>query len=103
MDLFKEFPTHTDNGGLMDIRLVGEMSASETVRVGLHLHNFTLVEDTVGDKSLGQEADAVVTWNYNGATEYHWGGSIFVPGDGMKLSRGEDPAFKTWMQLSVRF
>lgn len=104
MDLFRRFPTDTDNGGLMDIRLVGEMSASETVRVGLHLHNFTLVEDTVGDKSLGQEADAVVTWNYNGATEYHWGGSIFVPGDGMKLrSGGEDPAFKTWMQLSVRF
>ena len=104
MDLFRRFPTDTDNGGLMAIRLVGEMSASETVRVGLHLHNFTLVEDTVGDKSLGQEADAVVTWNYNGATEYHWGGSIFVPGDGMKLrSGGEDPAFKTWMQLSVRF
>lgn len=104
MDLFKEFPVDSDNGGLMDFRLVGEMSASETVRVGLHLHNFVLVEDTVGDKDLGQEADAVVTWDYSDVAEYHWGGSIFVPGDGMKLrSGGEDPAFKTWMQLVVRF
>lgn len=104
MDLFKALPNDTDNGGLMDVRLAGEMSASKTVRVGLHLHNFVLVEDTVGDKALGQEADAVVTWDYNEVTEYHWGGSIFVPGDGMKLrSGGEDPAFKTWMQLLVRF
>jgi hypothetical protein len=29
---------------------------------------------------------------------------IFVPSDAMKLSRGgEDPAFKTFMQLEVRF
>lgn len=104
MDLFKSFPGDSSNGGLMDMRLVGEMSASETVRVGLHLHNFVLVEDTIGDKALGQEADAVVTWNYSDVTEYHWGGSIFVPGDGMKLrSGGEDPAFKTWMQLLVHF
>jgi hypothetical protein len=62
------------------------------------------LEDTIGDKALGQEADAVVTWDYSEVTEYHWGGSIFVPGDGMKLrSGGEDPAFKTWMQLVVRF
>ncbi len=104
MDLFKSLPGDANNGGLVDMRLVGEMSASETVRVGLHLHNFTLLEDTIGDKALGQEADAVVTWNYSEVTEYHWGGSIFVPGDGMKLrSGGEDPAFKTWMQLLVRF
>jgi hypothetical protein len=104
MDLFKVFPDDNNDGGMMDIRLVGEMSASETVRVGLHLHNFTLVEDTVGDKTLGQEADVLVNWAYSDVTEYHWGGSIFVPGDGMKLrSGGEDPAFKTWMQLLVRF
>ena len=104
MDLFKTFPLDSKNGGLMDMNLAGEMSASETVRVGLHLHNFVLLEDTIGDKALGQEADAVVTWDYSEVTEYHWGGSIFVPGDGMKLrSGGEDPAFKTWMQLVVRF
>lgn len=104
IDLFRAFPRDTADGGLMDMRLAGEMSASETVRVGLHLHNFTLVEDTFGDKALGQEADAIVTWNYSEVTEFHWGGTIFVPGDGMKLrSGGEDPAFKTWMQLLVRF
>ncbi len=104
MDLFKSFPNDTDDGGLMDVRLVGEMSSSERVRVGLHLHNFVLVEDRLGDKALGQEADVVVTWDYNEVTKYHWGGSIFVPGNGMKFrSGGEDPAFKTWMQLVVRF
>lgn len=104
MDLFKDFPGDTNNGGLVDMHVEGEMSASETVRIGLHVHNFALLEDTFGDKALGQEADAVVTWNYSEVTEYHWGGSVFVPGDGMKLrSGGEDPAFKTWMQLLVRF
>ncbi len=104
MDLFRALPADSNNGGLMDMRIAGEMSASETVRVGLHVHNFVLVEDTIGDKALGQEADAVVTFAYNEVTEYHWGGSIFVPADGMKLrSGGEDPAFKTWMQLLVRF
>jgi hypothetical protein len=104
MDLFRAFPLDTAGGGLMDMRLAGEMLASETVRVGLHLHNFVLVEETFGDKALGQEADAIVNWQYNDVTEFHWGGTIFVPGDGMKLrSGGEDPAFSTWAQLLVRF
>ena len=104
MDLFRNFPGDVDDGGLLDFRLKGEMSASETVRVGLHLHHFALLEAPTADKALGQEADAIVTYDYNEVTEVHWGGSIFVPGDAMKLrSGGEDPAFKTWLQMQVRF
>lgn len=102
MDLFRDMPEDTGNGGLLDFRLQGEMSASETVRVGLHIHHFSLAKGA--DKNLGQEADAVVTYRYNAATSVHWAGTIFVPSDAMKLSRGgEDPAFKTLMQIEVRF
>ncbi|MEE3263854.1 MAG: alginate export family protein [Candidatus Latescibacterota bacterium] len=102
MDLFRDMPEDTGNGGLLDFRVQGEMSASESVRVGLHVHHFTLAKGV--EKGLGQEADAIVTYRYNAATTLHWGGMIFVPSDAMKLSRGgEDPAFKTFMQLEVRF
>jgi hypothetical protein len=104
MDLFTEFPQNTDSGGLIDFKLVGEMSAAEAVRVGLHVHHFQLATAGAFGKSLGQEADAVVTYEYNAATTLHWGGSIFVPGDAMKgATGGEDPAFVTWMQLTARF
>ena len=102
MDLFTDMPEGTGNGGLLDFRMQGEMSASESVRVGLHVHHFALAEGA--EKALGQEADAIVTYRYNSATVLQWGGMIFVPSDAMKLSRGgEDPAFKTFMQLEVRF
>ena len=102
MDLFKSLPEDTGNGGLLAFRMQGDMSASETVRVGLHVHHFALAKGA--KKVLGQEADAVVTYRYSSATVLHWGGMIFVPSDAMKLSRGgEDPAFKTFMQLEVRF
>ncbi|MBT6150027.1 MAG: alginate export family protein, partial [Gemmatimonadetes bacterium] len=102
MDLFRDIPEDTGNGGLMDFRVQGDMSASETVRVGLHVHHFALAKGE--ETSLGQEADAVVTYRYSDATTVYWSGMIFVPSDGMKLSRGgEDPAFKTLLQLEVRF
>ncbi len=102
MDLFRDMPEDSGNGGLLDFRMKGEMSASETVRVGLHVHHFALAKGA--EKALGQEADAIVTYRYNPVTTLHWGGTIFVPSDAMKLRRGgDDPAFKTFMQLEVAF
>lgn len=103
MDLFVAFPQDTGSSGLIDYKLAGELSAAPTVRVGLHVHHFALAEGG-GDRNLGEEADAIVTYEYDEVTTFHWGGSIFVPSDGMTARRGgEDLALKTWLQLSVRF
>ena len=102
MDLFTDIPTDTGAGGLADYRLKGEMSASERTRVGLHLHHFALTKGAV--KSLGQEADVILTYDFNEFCTIQWAGLIFVPGDGMKAMRGgEDPAFKTYLQVMARF
>ena len=102
MDLFTDIPEDTHQGGLVDFLLKGEMSASESVRVGLHLHHFQLAKGV--EKNLGQEADVILSYRFNEATSFDWGGLIFVPSDAMKASRGgEDPAFKTYSQLLVRF
>ncbi|MFH1571429.1 MAG: alginate export family protein [Gemmatimonadota bacterium] len=101
MDLFSDIPADTGQRGLADFYLKGEMSASEEVRLGLHVHHFALVEGT--GNNLGQEADVVLTYQYNPACTVSWGGLIFVPSDAMKATRGEDPAFKTYLQTAVRF
>jgi len=101
MDLFEDVPAATGQRGLADFYLKGEMSASEDVRIGLHVHHFALVEGQ--EKNLGQEADVVLSYAFNPACTIGWGGMIFVPSDAMKAMRGEDPAFKTYLQTEVRF
>ena len=86
MDLFTDIPCDTDNGGLVDFHLRGEMSASERARVGLHLHHFSLEKGT--QKNFGQEADVLLTYAYNDFCTIQWGGLIFVPGTAMKASSG---------------
>ena len=101
MDLFVGRPEETADGGLVDFHLKGGMSASEDVRVRLHIHHFILAEGE--DKNLGQEADVIVNYQFNPACEVSWGGMVFVPSDAVKLTRGEDPAFKTYLQVGARF
>jgi len=101
MDLFVTRPEETADGGLVDFHLKGGMSASEDVRVRLHIHHFALAKGE--DKNLGQEADVIVDYQFNPACEVSWGGMVFVPSDAVKLTRGEDPAFKTYLQVGTRF
>lgn len=103
MDLFTDIPRDTDRRGLVDVMLKGELWASENVRVGVQVHQFSLASGA-GGKNLGQEADAVATFRFNDAFSVDWGGLIFVPGSAMKVRRnGEDPAFKTYFHSSVNF
>ena len=84
--------------------LKGELWASENVRVGLQVQQFSLASGGGGGKNLGQKADAVATFRFNDAFAVDWGGLIFVPGSAMKVRRnGEDPAFKSCFQSSVNF
>jgi len=101
MDLFVVRPVQTADGGLVDFHLKGSMSASEDVRVSLHIHHFALAE--AEEKSLGQEADVIVDYQFNPFCEVSWGGMVFVPSDAVKDTRGEDPAFKTYLQVGTRF
>jgi hypothetical protein len=108
MDLFPQDITDAaaDNAGkagLSDIFLKGELSASESTRLVLHIHHFTLAK-SAGAKNMGQEADVLLTHQLNSATSVQWGGLIFVPGDAMKAFKGgEDPAFKMYLQTIARF
>jgi hypothetical protein len=103
MDLFTNIPTHTSERGLSDIYLKGELSASESTRLALHIHSFSLAK-SAGEKNMGQEADVLLTHTLTAVTSLQWAGMIFVPGDAMKaLSGGEDPAFKMYLQMTARF
>lgn len=104
MDLFINIPAHTNQQGLSDIYLKGELSASESTRLALHIHHFTFAKSSGSGKSLGQEADVLLTHTLNSATSVMWGGLIFVPGDAMKATTGgEDPAFKMYLQTVAKF
>ena len=109
MDLFPQditdtAPDEVGKRGLSDIYLKGELSASESTRLALHIHAFSLVK-SAGDKNMGQEADVLLTHQLNAATSLQWAGLIFVPGDAMKArpGSGEDPAFKMYLQTIARF
>ncbi len=104
MDQFTNIPNDTNGQGLSDIYLKGELSASESTRLALHIHHFTFAKSTGSGKNLGQEADVFLTHTLNSATSVQWGGLIFVPGDATKASTGgEDPAFKMYLQTTARF
>ena len=103
-DITDAAPDEAGMRGLSDIYLKGELSASESTRLALHIHHFTLAKSTDSGKNLGQEADVLLTHQLNSATTVQWGGLIFVPGDAMKaFKRGEDPAFKMYLQIVARF
>ena len=104
MDQFINIPRDTQGQGLSDFYLKGELSASESTRLALHIHHFTFAKSTGNGKNLGQEADVLLTHTLNSATSIQWGGLIFVPGDATKASTGgEDPAFKMYLQTVARF
>ena len=78
------------------------MNAAPNSKLALHLHHFALAEG--GEKTLGQEVDAVITYGYNKAYSVQWGGFFFLPGDAMELMKGGDkPAFKTYLQTLANF
>ncbi len=102
MDYFVNIPVDTDQGGLLDIALKTGMKLTPQTKLDLHLHHFSLAEG--GEKALGQEIDAVLSYARNPAAQIQWGASLFLPGDAMEALRGSgDPALKAYWQTTVSF
>ena len=103
MDLFLNIPADTGQGGLVDVMLKGEMKTAPNTRLALHLHHFSLAAGA--EKALGQEVDAVLSYDYSEVYALQGGTLVFVPGDAMKAmpGGGDELAFRVYLQTRVNF
>ena len=102
MDYFLNIPTDTRQAGLVDAVLKGEMKIAESTSLAVHVHNLTLLKGS--EKALGQEVDAILSYDYNDGYRLQWGALVFVPGTAMKsLQGGDDVAIKSYIQTVANF
>jgi hypothetical protein len=111
MDYFINIPLNTDDLGLNDFYLNADFKLTNLFDLNIAFHYFM---SNVPYKSLfitnetsayGQELDITLRYNFIQGTSITWGGSIFLPGDLMKIKFNtaglrEDPAFWTYLMLS---
>jgi hypothetical protein len=107
MDYFINIPVHTYNFGLHDFYLLtGFAPENSRFNFSLNLHHFMSNKETRGGfNTFGQELDLTINYNIVKGAALSWGGSLFFPGDIMKLAfaPGEDPAFWTYLMVSAAF
>jgi len=108
MDYFTSIPANTGNLGLQDIFLNYDYAPDNSpflYSAALHLLS-TAEETAAGESSLGQEIDLTVRYTVTKGVNLFWGGSVFLPGDFMKIrftkagNSDLDPAF--WSYLMVK-
>ncbi len=101
MDYFVSFGG-ANGPGLRDLAVSLGVNASDALRLKVDLHHFTADQTPAGvDDVFGQEVDVTGVYRYNSAFSFTIGVSAFVPGDLMKVKRGDDTAFWFYLMTAV--
>ena len=109
MDYFINIPLNTNQLGLRDFYALAKWIPVDTdFNFGADFHMFTSDKKFSGDKSsFGNEIDLTVNYKVNKGTTITWGGSVFMPGELMKLmfstqkNTKEDTAFWTYLMIQA--
>jgi hypothetical protein len=114
MDYYINIPTNTSFAGLNDFYVrFNYLPTDSKFSFGADLHHFTSnkpilvtsAQNPDGEEQsiFGQELDLTVRYTFVRGTTITWGGSLFFPGDLMKVffQPGEDPAFWTYIMITA--
>jgi len=111
MDYFYKTPSSKYTLGVNDFYFTSAYALGCCpVTLGLNYHHLTMnKQDEYGNKSLGEEFDLTVKYDVLKGTSVTWGGSAFIPGDGMKqfsvTPKGTrtDTGFWSYLMLTANF
>ncbi len=112
MDYFINVPANTFGLGLNDFYLMFDFAPNRSKwSFSADLHHFAanksveLFNEQLRNEeqsALGQELDLTLRYNFVKGTTLTWGGSLFFPGELMKINfNGEDTAFWTYLMATV--
>lgn len=100
MDYFINIPANTSGRGLTDMFARTTFKFSNLISVNAWFHHFTLAQDLVNEKGLGQEIDITSTYKYNDVVTFDLGLSTFIPASVMRLYFGK-PDLSFWGYLAT--
>ncbi|MCX8106403.1 MAG: alginate export family protein [Ignavibacterium album] len=99
------FPSNAFGLGLNDFYFKTSINPTDSkFSFAADVHHFMSNQETSDGKStLGQEIDLTVIYKFAQGTNITWGGSLFFPGDIMKVlySPREDAAFWTYLMITA--
>jgi hypothetical protein len=104
MDYFKASPENTLGRGLQDAYLKLTCKPAEHLSITAWGHAFWLAQSLIGLWSLGEEADIVAAFEYDGHVTLELGAAGFLPEDLMRIQfNGSDVAWWGYSTVRVRF
>ena len=108
MDYFKEFPKHTSNAGLNDLRFQASLSPTEklNLQVDVHLYHLSqrvMLPETGESENIGKELDLRVKYGYLKNVNFDFGIGAFFPENVFKTWKGSDTSVWFYGATSVSF
>lgn len=108
MDYFKEFPKHTSNAGLNDLRFRATLSPVAKLNLQGDLHLFHLSQkvmlaDESESNKIGKELDARLKYSYLKNVNFDLGVGVFLPGEVFKQWKGSDTPLWFYGATTVSF
>lgn len=104
-DLFLNIPVHTGGLGLQDAAIKGSYQLSESTRIAGDLHHFSLAKETsLGNATLGQEADLTLTYGFTENLGVTAGHSVVFGADALReIGRGDGTLQFGYLMLNATF
>ncbi|RPI75320.1 MAG: hypothetical protein EHM47_02965 [Ignavibacteriales bacterium] len=109
MDYFINIPNNTAGTGLNDFYLTFSLVPKENkFSSSIDIHYFTSntsLENSAGEEKtiFGQEIDFTIKYNFIKGTTITWGGSVFIPGELMRLifQPANDVGFWSYVMITA--
>lgn len=99
------FPSNAFGLGLHDFYFKSTFDFNESmISLSADIHHFmSNQKNSSGQNTFGQELDLTLVYKFAKGTQLTWGGSVFMPGDIMKVlySPREDAAFWTYVMITA--
>ncbi len=113
MDYFTSLPSHTKNGGLIDLYATLLYEPTQQIKLRLDAHSFSLAADIANptsagqtlDKALGTEIDLTATYIVNNIITVLAGYSQMFATESMEAIKGgsrDETANWIWMSVSIK-
>lgn len=111
MDYFYKTPSSKYPYGINDYYLTSSLPLTcAPLTFGLNYHHLMMnKQDELGNRTLGEEIDFTLKYDFNKSTAITWGASAFIPEDGMKefsnTTKGPrlDTGYWSYLMITANF